>query len=683
MRAMSGGACPCVATLTSARYRPPILSLERFSPATSVWQGGASMRTIRTRCERSSSCRVGRRRVRAPEQAASRQAPLRPGAAGSDPARRIARSSIATASPATTSGCAPAGWRSTTSTSHRRRRPRGDLGKGAAQDPRGPDAAGRAPAARRRRPRRVHVARSRPPLERAADAAPNPGRPTVHRLNRTEYTNSIRDLLALEIDAPDAAAGRRHRRARLRQQRRRADGLAGARRALSVGGAQDQPARRRPDARADDHRDLPSAAAAGPGRPPRRAPAVRFARRHGRSSTTSRLDGEYVVKIRLQTNNYDYVKGLADPHDLEVRVDRRARQGLHGRRHEGGRAPGELRRHALRQPRVGEVRAAGARRPRSARSRSRPDGTCSASRSSRKSWEPEDVAAAAARAAGRCRATRCSTRIPGVDSGHRRRPVRRRRPGDTPSRRRIFTCQPRGGRRRGVRADDSLDPRAPRLSPAAHRQRRRGRCSSSTTRGRARRRLRGGHPTGAGADPGQPRLPVPDRAGPDRRRRPGTASTASATSSWPSRLSFFLWSSIPDDELLDAAARGTAEGSGGARAAGPAHAGRSALEGARRQLRRPVAACCATSATSSPDPDLFPDFDENLRDAFQRETELFLESQLREDRSVVELLTRQLHVRQRAAGAALRHPERLRQPLPPGHADRRAGAAACSARAAC
>ena len=41
----------------------------------------------------------------------------------------------------------------------------------------------------------------------------------------------------------------------------------------------------------------------------------------------------------------------------------------------------------------------------------------------------------------------------------------------------------------------------------------------------------------------------------------------------------------------------------------------------------------------APDADLFPDFDENLRDAFQQETELFFESQLREDRSVVELLS--------------------------------------------
>ena len=52
-----------------------------------------------------------------------------------------------------------------------------------------------------------------------------------------------------------------------------------------------------------------------------------------------------------------------------------------------------------------------------------------------------------------------------------------------------------------------------------------------------------------------------------------------------------------------------------------------------------MAARCATCAIATPDPEAFPDFDENLREAFQRETELFLESQLREDRSVLELLT--------------------------------------------
>ena len=43
--------------------------------------------------------------------------------------------------------------------------------------------------------------------------------------------------------------------------------------------------------------------------------------------------------------------------------------------------------------------------------------------------------------------------------------------------------------------------------------------------------------------------------------------------------------------------------------------------------------------THAPDPNMFPEFDDNLREAFQTETELFLESQLRDDRPVMELLT--------------------------------------------
>jgi len=39
--------------------------------------------------------------------------------------------------------------------------------------------------------------------DRVAEARPNPGRPTLHRLNRTEYANAIRDLLAVEIDVSE------------------------------------------------------------------------------------------------------------------------------------------------------------------------------------------------------------------------------------------------------------------------------------------------------------------------------------------------------------------------------------------------------------------------------------------------------------------------------------------------
>jgi hypothetical protein len=104
-----------------------------------------------------------------------------------------------------------------------------------------------------------------------------------------------------------------------------------------------------------------------------------------------------------------------------------------------------------------------------------------------------------------------------------------------------------------------------------------------------------------------------------------------------SRLSFFLWSSIPDDELLDVAASG--------RLRQPA-----VLE---RQVRRMLADPRADALvenfagqwlhvrnvrSSTPDKNLFPDFDDNLRQAFERELELFVGSIIREDRSALDLL---------------------------------------------
>ena len=89
---------------------------------------------------------------------------------------------------------------------------------------------------------------------------------------------------------------------------------------------------------------------------------------------------------------------------------------------------------------------------------------------------------------------------------------------------------------------------------------------------------------------------------------------------------------------------------------------------ARWSPTSPSSGCtCAISHPSLPTCALFPDFDDNLRQAFRQETELFFESILREDRSVLDLLQRELHVPQRAPGEALRNSERLRQPLPPRH----------------
>ena len=134
-----------------------------------------------------------------------------------------------------------------------------------------------------------------------------------------------------------------------------------------------------------------------------------------------------------------------------------------------------------------------------------------------------------------------------------------------------------------------------------------------------------------------------------------------------SRLSFFLWSSIPDDALLAAAAAGELRE--------PAVLEREV----RRMLADPKADALVANFASqwlglrqldtvSPASN---DFDGNLRQSFRKETELLFASVLREDPSVVDLLVRRLHVRRRAPRAPLRHPERPRQPLPPRRARRR------------
>jgi cytochrome c5 len=104
-----------------------------------------------------------------------------------------------------------------------------------------------------------------------------------------------------------------------------------------------------------------------------------------------------------------------------------------------------------------------------------------------------------------------------------------------------------------------------------------------------------------------------------------------------SRLSFFLWSSIPDDELLDAAIRG--------RLSRPEELEKQT----RRMLADPRSVNLATNFAGQwlrlrnldavvPSTRLFPEFDDNVREGFRQETELFFDSVMREDRSVLDLI---------------------------------------------
>lgn len=209
-------------------------------------------------------------------------------------------------------------------------------------------------------------------------------------------------------------------------------------------------------------------------------------------------------------------------------------------------------------------------------------------------------------------------------------------PGDTPSRRRIFSCRP---------AEASAEPACAReiLSTLLRRAYRRPATAEDLNdllpfyeAGRAE----GGFE--AGIQRAIERLLVspqflyrievdPPGAVPGQAYRISDLELAS-------RVSFFLWSSIPDDELLEAAISG--------RLRQPA-----VLEAqVKRMLGDPRSTSLVNNFAAQwlflrdvrvkePDLFMFRDFDDNLRAAFERETELFLDSVLREDRSVLELLT--------------------------------------------
>ena len=159
------------------------------------------------------------------------------------------------------------------------------------------------------------------------------------------------------------------------------------------------------------------------------------------------------------------------------------------------------------------------------------------------------------------------------------------------------------------------------------------RCGSTSRRGR--RRLRRRHRDGAPRGAREPGVPLPHRA-----RSQGVAPQTPYRVSdveLATRLSFFLWSSVPDDELLELAIAG--------RLNRPA----TLEQQVKRMLASPKADALVTNfagqwlylrnlAAASPDARTFPDFDDNLRQAFRRETELFVDSIMREDRSALDLL---------------------------------------------
>jgi hypothetical protein len=224
--------------------------------------------------------------------------------------------------------------------------------------------------------------------------------------------------------------------------------------------------------------------------------------------------------------------------------------------------------------------------------------------------------------------------VPAIDQVSITGPYAPKGPGDTPSRRRLFVCRPAG-------PDRSQEEKcaAEILSTVMRRAYRRPIAKGEVDEPLAfYRKARAGGDFDAGITMALSAvLTNPEflfRVESDPRKLPANGVYRVSDLELASRLSFFLWSSIPDDELLDAAVAG--------KLSQPAELEKQT----RRMLADRRSFNLATNFAGQwlrlrnidaviPSANLFRDFDDNLRQAFRQETELFFDSVLREDRSVL------------------------------------------------
>jgi hypothetical protein len=458
-------------------------------------------------------------------------------------------------------------------------------------------------------------------LDRAAASKPNPGRPLIHRLNRAEYGNAIRDLLTLEVDASsmlppdDSAYGFDNV----------ADALgispilleryltaAGKISSLAVGDPEIGPGgetfRIRQDASQDTHIEgLPVGTVGGI-----------------LAKTTLPLDGEYDFQIRLFRTNLGVVRGLEYEHQLEFTVD--------GERVHLSRVGGEedFKANLKNMTKAGDEIDARAR-----------------FRLPLKAG-PHVITAAFLERTDAVNPLRLQPFVrssndtldtighPHLDTFTITGPYNPTGPGDTPSRRRIFVCRPRGV------AEE--DPCARRILATLARRAYRGQQTDADLQ-----RLFEFYRTGRqdatfekGIQVALQRILASPKFAFRVERDPADVAPGAvyriSDLELASRLSFFLWSSIPDDELLRVASERKLRNAA------------VLTQQVRRMLADPKADALVSNFAGQwlylrnlknlqPNSLEFPDFDDNLRQAFQREAELFFASIMHEDRNVLDLMT--------------------------------------------
>ena len=459
-------------------------------------------------------------------------------------------------------------------------------------------------------------------LDRAYAAKPNPGRAPLHRLNRTEYANAVRDLLNLEVDAAallppdDESSGFDNIADVLRVSPSLMERYLSASWNISrmaAGNPNVTPStstyRVSPDLSQDQQLEgLPLGSRGG------------ILVRHNFPA-----DGEYVFKVRLWRNTFDLMRGMEDPHEIEVALDgARVQAATVGGKEDFGKMaenPGAFgasvdQRLSIRVPvKAGphEVSAATLLRSHAVRDdlvkpflRTTIDGL--------------DI-----------------TGDPSVDRLSIEGPFQPKGAGQTPSRARIFTCRP-------AKPAEELPCARKILSTLAQRAYRRpaseGDLEQLLSFYQRKRNSQGTFDQGIESAL-QLILASPEflfRFEADPENVAADTSYHLGDVALASRLSFFLWSSIPDETLLALASQGKLKD--------PAVLERQV----RRMLADPKAGALVDNfaeqwlflrnlKSAAPNMEAFPDFDDNLRQAMRQETKLFFRSIMSEDRNVLDLLT--------------------------------------------
>lgn len=457
------------------------------------------------------------------------------------------------------------------------------------------------------------VAKLSASLDAAAKTDVNPGRTdTFRRLNRTEYHNAVRDLLAVDVDVANLLPADESSHGfdnitvgnlsptlldRYISAAEKISRLAVGRKGHAPDG---YTYRLPPDFTQEHHIDgLPIGTRGG-----------------ALVSYTFPLDAEYEILVRLSRDRDEHVEGLKEPHEVEILLDRE-RVGVFTVT--PPKDPGD---HALVDQHV-RVRLPIEAGPHQV-------GVTFIKKPT------ELIETERQPYLARFNYYRHPRVTPALYAVSITGPYETDGPGESPSRQRLFTCTP---------ADPSEDESCAKdiLTTLTRRAYRRPVTDKDLARPMEffrQARADGGFDAGIemalSAVLVSPEFLFRIERDPEGVAAPQTAYRLSDVE-LASRLSFFLWSSIPDDELLNAAIEGKLHE--------PA-----VLE---RQVRRMLAdqrsATLVTNFASQwlylrnldgilPDMRAFPDFDDNLRQSFRRETELFFESILREDRSVLDLL---------------------------------------------